>query len=217
MARIVPTLERMAAVYALPRDGGPSSERFTTYLREVREHHVLSMYNPMAGAPAAETVAALLALGAEDVAAEAVAGDVELALVVASPGLWTDRLATEAEHRLAPERPRPATVLLWAGEPVDAAAVAAAARAEAARVAFGPAHTVRAALAREGAAMRAAGELGEPSAAVDALLERLGDSTARADVLRIAFGDPLAEALGLEPPGLPDRAGLRWAAARSAA
>lgn len=223
-AEVVPTLEVMRDVYALAREGGPASPRFMRYLAIVREREGsgLEAFNPMAGAPAAETVEALLALGAERVAREAAAavhgdGAVRLAVVVASPGLWTDREVTEAEWRLAPRRHDPARVLLWAGEPVDAEVVRAAAAGEAARVAFGPAATVRAALERERVAAAAAGSPGrEPlgaaeRAAVEAVLAERGGSDAVADVLAVVYGDALAVRLGHPALGLADRAGLRWA------
>ena len=45
--------------------------------------------------------------------------------------------------------------------------------------------------------------------------EILAESTARADMASIFYGDPAADALGWLPLGLPDRAGYRWAVARA--
>jgi len=44
-----------------------------------------------------------------------------LAVVVASPGMWTDRIATEVQHRMAGKHTNHSgTVLCWPGEPVNA-------------------------------------------------------------------------------------------------
>ena len=67
-------------------------------------------YNPMAGPHALETTEQLLAVDAEAVAMEAAreavdvcgySGAITLAVVLCSPGAWTNRLATEIEHRAA--------------------------------------------------------------------------------------------------------------------
>ena len=231
-----PTLDAMAAVYRLPREGGPESERFRAYLRLVREADGggLQAYNPMAGAAALETVERLRADAGEEVAARGArdvlrrtggAGAVDLAVVVASPGLWTHRLVTEAEGRLRAKRDEPAVVLMWAGEASTAGDVHRQAAAETARVLWnrvhGPPLEVIAALAREGVALAIAEteleslSLAEARAVRDAVAV-LGESRARQDVLALAYGDPIAETLGLTAYGLPDRAGCRWAAACAA-
>jgi len=227
--RVVPTLEDMAVIYRLPREGGPRSERFIAYLAAVRErdHAGLQAYNPMAGGAALDTVERLLGVQAERLAGESarVVPDgqpepLELAVVVPAPGLWTDRLITEAEHRLRPDRPRPTLVQMWAGEPVAAADVRREATAEAVRWvwtrAHGPAEDVLAAVTREGVALALSGSVLPPldpaaHSAVEEAVAILGDSRAWADVLAVAYGDSLADALGLPPLGLPERAGCRYA------
>ena len=103
---IAPTLATMAELYLLSQDGGPKSERFTAYVKRVEHEWGLVSYNPMAGAAALEAVLQALALGAEQIARAAATdtiaecdftGSVTLAVVVASAGMWTDRLATEVE------------------------------------------------------------------------------------------------------------------------
>lgn len=230
---VVPTLAIMAEIYRLPKDGGAQSPRFASYVAQSATTWGLSSYNPMAGAHAAEAVAALLALDAERVAFEAataaaqrfgVVEPVLLAVVLMSPGMWTDRLANDVERIAAADRvPGKGQMVFWTREPVTVADVAREARAELARVAWtarhGRALTLRAVLEREGMA-RAIGQgpspdADEPWGDVAAIVARDGDVTGLDHVAPVLFGDAVAESLGWTPRGLPALAGLRWAAAEA--
>lgn len=232
--RIAPTLEAMEAIYRLPRTGGPASPRFQRYVELAETHFGLPAYNPMAGDHALETVERLIAADAEMVvrqAGEAVAarchfqGDITLAVVLAAPGLWTDRLATEVHYRTsAPRVPGSGMVFHWTREPVEPAVLTREAAAETVRVMWtnehGPATTVSAILAREGMAYAiASSPFGSPDAAEERAVsdgvEILAESTAPADMASILYGDPAADALGWQPLGIADRAGYRWAVARA--
>lgn len=211
----------MADIYRLDRTGGVRSPRFVAYLARVESEHALAPYNPMAGPAALASVQRLIELDAEAIAGRH-AAEAELAVVVSSPGLWTDRVATEVELRTDPEPP--ALVRFWAGEPVEAADVERECAAAAQRVRWslehGPARTVDAVLAREGAAYAVAGSPFGPLATGEAALvgdavELLGASEQRGDIAVVLFGDPAAVALGWTPLGLPWHAGYRWAIARA--
>jgi len=142
---------RWPRIYRLDRTGGVRSPRFVAYLARVESEHALAPYNPMAGPAALASVQRLIELDAEAIAGRH-AAEAELAVVVSSPGLWTDRVATEVELRTDPEPP--ALVRFWAGEPVEAADVERECAAAVQRVHWslehGPARTVDAVLAREG-------------------------------------------------------------------
>jgi hypothetical protein len=230
---MAPTLADMARIYALPREGGPTSQRFVAYRAIVAERWGLSAFNPMAGPHAAEAVAALMAIDAERLAEESGAeafrqcehdADVTLAVVLASPGLWTDRLATEVEYRTsAARRAGFGLVYQWTREPIDPAAVRREAAAEAVRVMWTSHHapkgrvlSVREVLWREGLAYaiggNAFGELqpDETRAITDAV-DVLADSTAAGDLGSVLYGDPAAIAHGWAPLGIGEHGGFRWA------
>ncbi|MBU6366971.1 MAG: hypothetical protein KJT01_12240 [Gemmatimonadetes bacterium] len=171
---VAPTLARMAAVYALPRDGGAASPRFRAYVQAAATDWGLSAFNPMAGAHAAATVQALVALDAEGVAAAAAAAvetlaearslpattpaPLRLALAVLSPGLWTERVTADSLHRTHGMGGwHRGLVPVWSREPMTARDVRHVTAREAARLLWdathGPARSVRAVLAREGTAL----------------------------------------------------------------
>jgi hypothetical protein len=211
----------MAEIYRLDRAGGPRSPRFRAYLARVEREHALAAYNPMAGPAALASVERLLELDAEAIAARH-ADEADIAVVVSSPGLWTDRVATEVELRTDPVPP--ALVRFWAGEPVEAADVERECAAAALRARWlrrhGPARTLDEVLLREGWAYALAGspfgplEAGEATLVSDAV-ELLGASEQRGDIASVLFGDPAALTLGWTPLGLPWHAGYRWAIARA--
>src|SRR5262245_34348421 len=124
--QLVPTLETMAEIYQLPREGGAASPRFKRYLELLPRFYGLVAYNPMAGPHALETTEQLLAINAEAVALEG-ARDVAslcsypdpitLAVVLCAPGAWTHRLTTEIEHRTSRRGPSGhGLVLHWTRE-----------------------------------------------------------------------------------------------------
>jgi hypothetical protein len=224
----------MRDIYALSRHGGAASPRFLAYRAVVESTFGLSAYNPMAGDHARATVDALLAVDAEQVAGEAAASvardaghptALTLAIVVASPGLWTDRVGTEVLVRTTGERvDGMGTVLFWAREPVTAEHVVHEARAEAVRALWtavhGPARTVRAVLEREGLASAVGGScpdvLPSDDAAVSLALEVYGESSVMGEIGAAAFGDAIAAQMGWAPLGVPDRGGLHFAAHHAA-
>jgi small subunit ribosomal protein S1 len=178
---VVPTLDFMAGVYRRPAAGGPQSERFTHYVAAAGERLPVHGYNPMTSTPVLPTVEALLAAGAEPVLATAAGrsaarlgydGDAVMHVTVATPGTWTDRLATEVEHRLLGADP--GGLLWWFDQPVTPEAVEAEAVAQTVRLVThahrgGPPATLADAVEQEGRAL--AGERGEwdPAAAEAAL------------------------------------------------
>ena len=229
---VIPTLAAMAGVYRLSREGGAQSPRFKAYIHLTRERETdgFPAYNPMAGPAALETVERLLAVDAEAVAQRSaedvlarceLPGPVELSVIVASPGLWTHRVTTEVEHRLRPDRSPRSIVQMWSGESCEAEDVRREAAAETVRVAWsqlhGPAASVKRALLREGLALALSGSAPDylTPGQVEATREVLvivGESHLQSDVFAAAYGDPLAELMGLPPLGLADRAGCRYAA-----
>lgn len=234
--RIAPTLATMAEIYTLSREGGPRSPRFRAYVARVEHEWGLSAYNPMAGPPALDAVNGLIALDAECLAYNAARdvstrcdfdGPLTLAVVVASKGMWTDRVATEVHHRtFGDRRAEHGIVLLWAGDVLDAEIVRRESSAEAVRVMWtsthGPAATLRAVLAREGLAYAlASSPFGNSTPADDAKIEDaigiLGDTHTLGDIIGVLYGDAAAICLGHTPLGLAEHAGYRWAIARATA
>ncbi|MBX9927369.1 MAG: hypothetical protein K2X99_00520 [Gemmatimonadaceae bacterium] len=233
MITIVPTLVPMAAVYRLARTGGPRSPRFAAYVQHAQSSWGFAAYNPMAGDHARDTVDALVALDAERIVAEEatrVAGvlawrdPITLAVVVASPGMWTDRLATETLHRTHGERRAGhGLVTLWAREEMTAALVRREAAAETVRTIWhaqhGVAHTVATVVAREGLAYAMAGELptleAEVADAVAGAFAVVRESDAMGDAVALLFGDDAASAQEWPTIGIAERAGERWAVRRA--
>ncbi len=231
---IAPALETMAELYKLSRDGGPKSERFTEYVKRVEHEWGLVSYNPMAGAAAVEAVQQAIALGAEQIASEAAAdtiadceytgGVITLAVVVASAGMWTDRLATEIEYRTTGKRRADhGQVILWSREAITAEDVRRESVAETVRTMWtslhGQARTLHAVLAREGLAYgladpKAIAQPGNEAAISDAL-EILGDSTTQGDIVAVLYGDAVAHKMGWPTLGISDRGGAIWAAQRA--
>lgn len=228
--RVAPTLARMAEVYRLPASGGAESPRFKSYAGAARSGEPVTHFNPMTSKPAGETVEALLGVGAEAVAAEAATAvldelgagqEVELVMfvTVATPGMWTDRVATEVEHRLGGQRDL--ELLFWTGEQIDAATVVRRARGQAVRAAWWAVDgdrrdTVRAAVAREGIALAVSrdGPVPRDDTAVADAVELLGSKAGFGDRACVVFGDRVAAAMGFTPLGLGDLAGARHGAAR---
>lgn len=242
MVVIAPTLARMAEIHVLPRAGGANSERFRRYLAHVEHEWGLAAYNPMAGAAASVAIDRLLELGAE-VLAQNVATDVlqfcqstesiKLAVVLRSPGMWTDRLATEAEYCAAAlERPLHGLVNLWSTDKIDHEQIRKESAAETARVIWTAMHgtrgTVRAILRREGLAYAIASRVtavadrygttlpSKDREAVTAAVDLLGESSESSDKIGVLFGDEVAAEMGWTPLGLPHYAGYRCAIAEAA-
>lgn len=226
---IIPTLETMAGIYRLPRDGGAGSERFRRYVDMCRAVPPLSAYNPMTGkAEALGTVEALLAVGAEQLAADAFddthlcTGNLELAVVVLTPGAWTDRLFTDVRNR----RDGIGAVWFWSDEPADEKTVRAAARAEAVRTAWrqahGPAESLWEYAAQEGLARRVASPglcAIDPAEhqRVREVLDIAGPEVDDHTLIAFTFGDDRVEAHGWQGLGLSGDMGVRVCSERAPA
>lgn len=230
---VVPTLSFMAGVYRLSIEGGPSSPRFRAYAQAAAERVPIHGYNPGTSKPVLAAVEALLGAGAEELLA-AVAAEVMptwlarhgpggaplgMHITVATPGMWTDRLATEVGHRLQGQDPGAA--LLWFDEPTDPASLRPLFAAEVVRALHlakaGPPATLAEAVAREGEALALAGGGGERHPAAAEALEVYGGDPALPTMVAFLYGDDAARALGFTPLGLGDRVGYRHAAALAAA
>jgi hypothetical protein len=222
---VVPTLAAMAEVYRRSPVGGRDSPRFATYVELGQEGLPVSGYNPMTSKDALGTIERLLAIDAEAIVAETAAATLErvgsddavvaLAVVVATPGLWTDRLGTEVEHRLAGRGRN--EVVLWQGDDVGVEAVRAAAAADTVRAVwagrYGIPATVRDAVAQEGLALVMAGMGGRLNDEAAAVYEVLADDTTLSSMVAFLFGDDAATAMGFTPVGLRPRVGERHAVA----
>ena len=211
---VVPTLELMAGVYARSTSGGPESDRFTAYVAAARDRAPIAGYNPMTSKDVASTIAALLAIDAEAVVAEAAGDDVVLFVTVATPGMWTDRVSTEVHHRLGPPTGQ---VLLWTGEDTSVETVRREAVAQAARLRHGPVRTVRDAARREGRAYALAGMTGALHELVADAIDVVGDDEGLGTMAALLYGDDVAVQLGWTPLGLPWLAGYDHAIATAAA
>ncbi len=194
----------MADVYRLPTTGGPNSERFKAYVALAGSGLPVALYNPMTSKPVLETIEALLAIDAEAIA-ERFCGDHDLSITVATPGLWTDRIATEIEYRL---EKTVNTVFLWTGEEVSPDVVRRETIAQVVRIEH-PARTARELAIREGLAYASGGEAGEPDEAVAQALEIVGDEASVPTAAALLYGDDAAKLLGFLPLGLADHAGYR--------
>jgi hypothetical protein len=233
---IAPTLARMSRIYALSRKGGSASPRFAGYLGQVEHNWGLASYNPMAGDAAPAAVDALLALDAERVALIAAERAVEecewtetitLAVVVATPGMWTDRLATEVRHRsVGDRRANHGEIRLWMTDAPDVATIERESIAEAVRTIWtalhGPTLTLQAVLAREGMAYALAQLLKDDGdsarvghARVADAIEILGDTRTLGDIVAVLYGDAAAVALGYTPLGIEAGAGYEYGIARA--
>lgn len=237
---IAPTLETMARIYALSREGGPKSERFHAYVALTPTNYGLVPYNPMAGDAAQAAVQQLLEMDAEvrarDSAARVVTlceytGTVTLAIAVRSKGLWTDRVATEVDERVTgKERKRDHGIVnIWSREEFTSEDVVRESVAEAVRVMWhathGVADTLRRVLACEGLAYALHQPAGtfrpyeplsrEEEVAVSEAIEVLGDSRQPGDIAGVLYGDDVTIEMGYTPLGLPAHVGYRWAVQRA--
>ncbi len=224
---MIKTLETMAEIYRLPREGGADSPRFQRYRAECEHLRPLAAYNPMTGLPETlATIDMLRSIDAERLVQEAfdttglVADPLDLAVVVLTEGAWTDRLFTEVRYR----REGIDAVWFWSGEPCDEGSVVAAARAEAVRVAWrrahGPAESLWEFAAQEGLAQRLA-DCGlrvivpEDHEHVREVLDVVGTEVDDHTLIAFTFGDELTEARGWQGLGLSGAVGVRVCADRA--
>jgi len=233
----VPMLAVQRDIYRVPR--GP--ERFREYLHRMLDPATgdlrlpLTMMNPMAKEHVLRSIELLLAVGAEDAAAQA-ARDVEprvaaepgtyrLGLIVADDmgGGWTHRAAAELSHlrgELGLEKRGWITPVLWASDTYGPAEIREEVLVNVYRTAWvlqrGAPKTLRDILLQEGTAMRLAGARNpalEPNALVRTreVVARHLDREDQGTLIAALFGDHAARELGHDPLGLPPRAGLALA------
>jgi hypothetical protein len=228
--RIAPTLAAMADVYELSTDGGPESPRFSRYIELNRDGFPVAGFNPMTSSDdTVGTITALVELDAEELASETanefardlgLRQDIGLSITVATPGMWTDRIATEIEHRIGGRRW--SEIVLWSGESVDADQLRRLTRSQLVRAGWAMVHqtprTVAQVAGQEGLAgalafgrdavaeaVAAAGASTDP--AVAEILDKVGDETALALRASFLYGDEIAQKLGWTPLGLGEGAG----------
>lgn len=235
--RIVPTLSAMAEVYRLTTEGGPESPRFQRYVELAKDGAPVSGYNPMTAKDALGTVEALLAIDAEDQAKDTankyaeelgIDDDVDMAITVATPGLWTDRLATEIEHRLGGRRWK--EIVLWTGEDADEEAVRSATTAQTIRAGWAllhkPPRSVAHAAGQEGLASAVAdagAEVTEPDPEEDpgdrsvaAALDVFAEDTELSSRAALLYGDEVARQFGWMPLGVKPSAGYAYCRSKAA-
>ena len=236
----LPVLRILRDLYLQPRD----MQRFRKYVATLTggtDDVVLpiGVANPMAREHAVTRIDELLAMGADEIAAEATASaqarlahvqlDVEIkaTLVLADDvaGGWTNRFTTEASVRFpsrgALKRPF-ATALAWTSELPSAAQIREEVLAAIYRVAYQQRHglptTLLARREQEGLAGVFAGT--RPGLAGDDLeraraieLTAAPGNEAYPEIFAWFYGDAAAEQLGYRPLGLPARAGFDVAVA----
>jgi hypothetical protein len=241
MLTVVPMLRAQRDLLEIPR----GYARFRRYLEVMiggTDDFVLpiQLFNPMAKAHVAEVLDALLGLGAEDVAAGAVAEaehrlglgelDMRVGLVVADDvaGGWTDRELLEA-HGLR-RVPTPVlrrgwlVVIYWASEPASEAkvreAVLSAVYGQIDLLRHGAPRTLRQMMHLAGRALAFAGAAGPALDAEDLAYTRevIGphrDSDDFPTAFACLFGDAAARRVGYTPLGLSPRAGIALARAEA--
>jgi hypothetical protein len=230
----LPLLQIQRDLYAMPR----GMERFREYIKTMTDPETgdlalpLVAMNPMGKAHVPALIDQYLALGAEQIARDAIDGITEdfareykVALVVSDDlkGGWTNRWASEYGHRIegaAITKRGFITALLWTSEAASADRVRDAVLCAIYRVVYLQSHpapaTLRGMLDQEGYAMARAG-CSTPALDTEDLdytrsvIAPHLDAHDRATVIPCLFGDEAATALGYPPQGLSDRAGLALA------
>ena len=234
----VPLLRVQRELYALPR----GMERFREYIKAMTDGQTgdlalpLVAMNPMGKDHVPALIDDYLALGAEEIAEEAVRGagsldtaagsaSYKIALVISDDlkGGWTNRWASEYSHRIeyAAITKRGWLVgLLWTSEPASAQNVREAVLTSIYRADYLHSHaapvTLGEMLDQEGHAMWRAGcttpQLDDDDLAYTrSVIDPLRSARDRATVMACLFGDTAAKALGYPPHGLTERAGLALA------
>lgn len=209
----------MAVIYALSTDGGADSVRFRSYVDLAGSGHRVHAYNPMTGNPETlQTVKRLKDLDAEQLVHDTLADfdlldDLETAVVVLTPGFWTDRLFNEVHNR----RDGLGAVWFWSGQDLDAEAVVSAAMAEAVRTVWRQTHGVpvelRTFAAQEAVTLNTIGfEPAHADTAVADVLEIAGDDTDDHTLIGFLVGDEQAEAADWRGIGLIGDEGPRTVA-----
>lgn len=221
---VAPTLALMADIYRLSPEGGPKSPRFVAYTEAAARLVPISGYNPMTSKNVASAINALQAIDAEArlaAVANATAArlqftdDVSMHLIVAAPGLWTDRLVTEVHHHLVSTDQR--GVLLWFDDVVSIEKLEAACAEQTTRMVAvardGVPTSLWAAVHQEGRALAVAGVPGALSEAAAEVLDVLGDDSSLASMVAFLYGDETAAALGYAMLGIGAGVGAAHAVA----
>jgi hypothetical protein len=225
------TLEVMANVYGASISGGPESARFRAFVDAAANMIPVHGYNPMTSKPVVRTIETLINMRAEDLL-ETIANrtarllDYEqndtMHFTVATPGMWTDRLATEVEHRLLAKDP--GGLLWWFDQKVDPEILEFEIVAQTVRLinqrrttptannAGAPAN-LAAAARQEGEAGAIAGHRGAIHPAAAEVLDVFGSDTGLSTMVAFLYGDSAAEQMGFTPLGLVDRTGYEHAVA----
>lgn len=235
----VPLLRVQRQLHEQPRGG----ERFRSYLRTMIDDRTgdlelpLVAMNPMGGDHVPALLDRLLAVDAEGAGAAATAaaathsatrgvrGRFRVALVLADDahGGWTNRYQSEFDHYFEGDalyRRGWITAILWTSEAPTAKAAQRATANAIHRVGhirrFGPARTLRAMLAQEGAVMAAA-DCREPSLSPDDLaytreaMAPYFGAEDRPTAIACLYGDEAARTLGYPPLGFSPQAGFALA------
>jgi hypothetical protein len=218
-----PTLETMQEVYQADGAGGANSERFRRYVEAGKNRAFVSGFNPMTKKLVLPVINSWRELSAESVAVQTATEllsersidiDLELFLTVATPGMWTDRIATAAEHVIAPKHP--GEILLWDDDPPSLETLRIATQLQTIRSVFhhlAPPVTLDDFVSREGCAHQVSGDTGQPSERAEALLAKLGHQTEFGTIVAFLFGDSTAEHFGFAQLGLCKNEGTKHAAA----
>ena len=173
----------------------------------------------MTGNPATlATVEALRAIDAEGIVVQSLEAfpdldDLETAVVVLTPGAWTDRLFNEVRSR----RDGLGAVWFWSGEPTDEETVRATAQAEAVRTIWrrrhGPPTSLRSFAGQEATVANAIGfEPAHGDAITSEILELVGEENDDHTLIGYLFGDEQAEAADWRGLGLSGDEGPRTVA-----
>ncbi len=234
----VPTLQVQRDLYAMPRD----MARFQAYLKTMVDPRTgdlqlpLVGMNPMGKEHLPALLDALLALKADEAAAQAVQeaqsrlggapGDFQVTVVLSDDlkGGWTNRHFTDYGARFSTKaylKRGWITATLWSSEPPSLGALNESLLAAIARAAHigehGHAETLGQMVAQEGYALNFAQV--RPSLdparlpAVKALLEARLAATDQPTLMACLYGDAIAESLGYAPLGLGDMEGFAYARA----
>jgi hypothetical protein len=239
----VPLLQIQRDLYKLPRN----MERFRAYLATMTDATTgdlklpLVAMNPMGKEHVPALLDEWLALGADAVAASAVAdaetrlphvpGEFRVALVIADDlkGGWTNRYTYEFADRFLTKplhRRGWLTGMVWTSESPTREAAREAASASVYRAAHiqqnGYARTLREMLAQETYATASAGCTtpvldGDDLAYTRETMARYLDATDQATLIACLFGDQAAATLGYSGLGFTDRAGFALALADASA
>jgi hypothetical protein len=232
---LVPLLRIERELYETPR----GFARFRKYLVTMQggsddvELLPLVALNPMGKDHVAAVLDALLALGAEAVAADAiaeaarrlrgVAGSFKIGLVVSddAQGGWTQRQLTDARQRFeidAALKRGWISVLLWSSEAPSREAVRRQTLAAIYRACYvlrhGEPRTLGQMLRQEGLAAVFAEEpppAPDELAAIRAVIDPRRGETAYPVIIAALYGDAAARSVGYPPLGLPENAGFALA------